>query len=31
MNQSRRQKKFKQDSLSDKADMVRRFNESGNN
>ena len=29
MNQSRKQKKFKQDSLSDKADMVRRFNESG--
>ena len=31
MNQSRKQMKFKQDSLSDKADMVRRFNESGNN
>ena len=29
MNQSRRQKKFRQDSLSDKADMVRRFNEAG--
>ncbi len=31
MNQSRKQMKFKQDSLSEKADMVRRFNESGNN
>ena len=31
INQSRRQKKFKEDSMAYKADMVRRFNEYGSN